>query len=258
MKGVRMVLLKRFVCIVLVLSLANLTAAFAQESALSEEQVKEQLSFITNALDAGQPRARTWLYGWIAGYSTGAVTMGILAGAHWNDTKLVGGIPVRDRGFAQDMLVGGATFALGVVGLVIDPFVPATAPRKLRSLPETTSTERLAKLRRAEELLRECARRERSGRSLATHLMNAGANAAAGVVTAAAFKRPWTDGLITFATGEAVSLLNIFSQPMRATRDLKKYEAGFPENGGASIPARSEPRWSLGVWPGGVSFRLQF
>jgi hypothetical protein len=258
MKGVRMVLLKRFTCIVLVLSLANLTAVFSQETGLSDEQVKERLRFITSALDAGQPRAGTWWYGWIAGYSAGAVGMGVLAGLHWNDTELVGDETVPDRGFAQDMLVGGATFALGVVGLVVDPFVPATAPRKLRSMPETTSTERLTKLRRAEELLRECARREKYGRSLGTHLMNAGANAVAGVVTAAAFKRPWTDGLITFATGEAVSLLNIFSQPMRATRDLKKYETGYPGPGGAACTGPAGPEWSLSAWPGGVSFRLRF
>ncbi len=246
---------KSFASTVLVILLANLSVAYAQEASPSDEQVKARLAFISGALDAGQPRAGTWLYGWIAAYSAGAVTMGVLAGAHWNDTKLVGDLTVRDRGFAQDMLVGGATFALGVVGLVMDPFVPATAARKLRPLPEGTSMERLAKLKRAEELLRQCARREKDGRSLKTHLMNAGVNAAAGVVTAAAFKRPWTDGLITFATGEAVSLLNIFTQPMRATRDLKRYEAGDLGTSGVSTPART---WSLGVWPGGVSFRLQF
>ena len=244
--------------IALTLQLVTSGIAQAQGTAPSDEQVKGRLGFITNALNAGQPRAKTWWYGWIAGYSAGAVAMGVLAGAHWNDTELVGGIPVRDRGFAEDMLVGSATFALGVAGLLIDPFVPATAARKLRPLPEATPMERLAKLRRAEELLGQCARREKDGRSLKTHLMNAGVNAAAGVVTAAAFKRPWTDGLITFATGEAVSLLNIFTQPMRATRDLKRYEAGYSGNDGASRPVPSERKWSLGVWPGGLSFRLQF
>jgi hypothetical protein len=251
---------KSFALIVLVILLANLTAAYAQEAALSDEQVKERLGFITNALNAGQPGAKRWWYGWIAAYSAGAVTMGVLAATNWNepDLQTFAPVPEPDRGFAQDMLVGGATFALGVAGLLIDPFVPATAARKLAPLPETTTMERLEKLRRAEELLRQCARREKGGRSLKTHLLNAGVNAAAGVVTAAAFKRPWTDGLITFATGEAISLLNIFSQPMRATRDLKKYEAGDPGNSRASITARPERRWSLGVWPGGLSFRLQF
>jgi hypothetical protein len=255
MKGVRMNRSKSFASIVLIILLAHLSVAYAQEASPSDEQVKARLAFISGALNAGQPRAKTWSYGWIAAYSAGAVTMGVLAGVHWNDTELVGGLPVRDREFAQDMLVGSATFALGVAGLLVDPFVPATAARKLRPLPEATPMERLAKLRRAEELLRQCARREKDGRSLKTHLMNAGVNAAAGVVTAAAFKRPWTDGLITFVTGEAVSLLNIFSQPMRATRDLKKYEAGDLGNNGVSTPART---WSLGVWPCGLSFRLQF
>jgi hypothetical protein len=235
--------------IALALQLVASGIARAQETALSDEQVKARLTFVADALSAGQPRAKTWWYGWIAGYSAGAVTMGVLAATNWKEP---------DRGFAQDMLVGSATFALGVAGLLIDPFVPATAARKLRPLPEATPVERLEKLRRAEELLRQCARREKDGRSLKTHLMNAGVNAAAGVVTAAAFKRPWTDGLFTFATGEAVSLLNIFSQPMRATRDLKRYEAGYPGNDGVSIPAQPECRWSLGVWPGGLSFRLQF
>lgn len=250
--------LRQFAFIAVVLLLVNLTAVYAQETALSDEQVKARLDFITGALKAGQPRAGTWLYGWLTVYSAGAVAGGILAGTHWNDTELVGGIPVPDRGFAQDMLVGSATFALGVAGLLIDPFVPATAPRKLRPLPETTAAERLVKMRRAEELLRQCARREKDGRSLKTHLMNAGVNAAAGVVTAAAFKRPWTDGLITFATGEAVSLLNIFTQPMRATRDLRKYEADHSGDDGTSWSGTPERKWSLGIWPGGFSFRLQF
>jgi hypothetical protein len=246
--------------IALTLQLVTAGVARAQEIALSDEQVKVRLAFITGALAAGQPRARTWSYGWIAGYSAGAVTMGVLAATNWNEPEVqtFAPVPEPDRGFAQDMLVGGATFALGVVGLAIDPFVPATAARKLGPLPEATAGERLVKLRRAEELLRRCARRERDGRGLKTHLMNAGVNAAAGVVTAAAFKRPWTDGLITFATGEAVSLLNIFTQPMRASRDLKRYEAGVPGRSGASIPSPPEIQWSLGVWPGGLSFRLQF
>jgi len=228
---------------------ANAAAVYAQQAAPSDEQVKERLAFLTKALEDGQPGAKRWWYGWIAGFSAGAATMGVLAATEWETA------PDVDNSFAQDMLVGSATFALGVVGLVIDPFTPATAATKLRPLPETTELERQAKLKRAEELLRECARREKSGRSLTTHLLNVGVNAAAGVVTVVAFDRPATDGLITFATGEAISLLNIFSQPMRATRDLKKYEAGYP-----AAPAAAAPRvtWSLSVFPGGFGLHVAF
>ena len=101
--------LKNFASIVLIILLANLSVAYAQEASPSDAQVKARLAFVADALNAGQPRAKAWWYGWIAVYSAGAVTMGVLAGAHWNDTELVGGIPVRDRGFAEDMLVGSAT-----------------------------------------------------------------------------------------------------------------------------------------------------
>jgi len=248
-----MIHLKRAASVLLVATLAFAAAGYGQEAALTDAQATERLGFITKALEAGQPRARTWLYGWLVGYSAGAATMGVLAASTWEsdvDTLL----PVDNSG-AQDMLVGSATFALGVVGLVMDPFTPATAAKKLRALPETSPAERQAKLARAEELLRECARRERAGRSLTTHLLNAGVNAAAGVVTVAAFDRPFADGLVTFAIGEAVSLLNIFTQPMRATRDLRKYEAGYPA---ASAPAAPRATWSLSVRPGSLCFRLQF
>ena len=234
----------------LIVLLAGAVPAFAQDASLADDQVTARLGFIAGALEAGQPRARTWWYGWIGGCSAGAIAMGILSATSWKAEV--------DNSFAQDMLVGGATAALGAVGLVIDPFDPVTAARRLRRLPETTSLERRAKLERAEELLRECARRERAGRGLTTHLLNVGVNAAAGAVTAAAFKRPWTDGLVTFAAGEAVSLLNIFTQPMRATRDLRKYESGSWSRGAPVAAARPDAVWSLGFWPGGVSFRMTF
>jgi hypothetical protein len=240
---------KHVAAIALALFVANAAAVFAQDAAFSDDQVKERLAFITNALEAGQPGARRWWYGWIGGYAAGAATMGVLAATDWKTG------PDVDNSFAQDMLVGGSTFALGVVGLVMDPFTPANAAKKLGRLPETSAAERLAKLKQAEELLRKCAKREKSGRSLTTHLLNAGVNAAAGIVTVAAFDRPAGDGLTTFAIGEAVSLLNIFTQPMRAVRDLKKYEAGYPAGAAAEAPRLT---WSLTAWPGGVGLRLQF
>jgi hypothetical protein len=242
----------------LVLVLANAAAVTAQDVALSDKQTQERLTFITRALESGQPAARRWWYGWIAGYAAGAATMGVLAATNWEtqpDVVTFAPVPEVDNSFAQDMLVGGATFALGVVGLVMDPFTPAGAAKKLSAYPETSAAERLAKLRRAEELLRQCARREKAGRGLVTHLLNAGVNAAAGVVTVVAFDRPAGDGLTTFAIGEAVSLLNIFTQPMRAVRDLKRYEAGYPAAAAGEAPRLT---WSLTAWPGGVGLRLQF
>lgn len=248
------------VAIALVLQFVPSGMARAQETGtLPDDQVQQRLTHIESVLKAGQPRAGTWYYGWIAAYSVGAVAGGILAGSHWTDTKEgTGGETVRDREFAESMLVGGATFVLGVGALVINPFTPATAAKKLGRLPGNTAEERQAKLRQAEDLLRKCARRELAGRSLGTHLLNIGGNVAAGIVTKTVFKQSWTNALVAFASGEAVSLLNIYTQPMRATRDLKDYEAKYLGQKGASGLAPQERKWTLSGWPGGLTFRLEF
>ena len=108
------------------------------------------------------------------------------------------------------------------------------------------------KLRRAEELLLSVRRAREAGPEFDDPSLNAGVNAAAGIVTKAAFDQSWGSALITFATGQAVSLLNIFTQPMRATRDLKRYEkrATWPRN---RLLLRAS--WSLSLWPGGIGFR---
>jgi len=237
-----------------------MNAAWAQKAAeSSDDQIKVRLRFIESALGSAQPHAQTWLDGWIAGYGAGAMTMVSLANAHWNDVKLDEySQPVADRDFAEDMLVGGLTFALGVGGMVIDPFVPAYGPDSLWLMPEGTPEERRLKLIKAEELLRECAKREKRGRGWSTHLLNLGVNAAAGLVTVLAFDRPWYDGLITFASGEAVSLVNIFTQPRRAIRDLKNYEVGYLGKRGTYIQPLREARVYLGLFPGGFSVGLRF
>ncbi len=253
--------LRRCPCRLLLVLGISWVAAFGQEPAGPPDgQVNERLTFIEDALSSGQPRAKTWWYGWIAGYSAGAVAMGGLAVGHWNDTMLDPQTQrrVHDRDLAEDMLVGSCTFALGVGALLFDPFVPASGPNGLRPLPEGTPEERRLKLEKAEELLRECARREKEGRGWLTHLLNIGANAAAGLVTVWAFERPWSDGLLTFATGEAVSLLNIFSQPRRAVRDLSNYEVKYLGKRGTYF----NPEGRMGIqWtprPGGFSLRLSF
>jgi hypothetical protein len=255
--------LKKIFCLAFFMVFVASGAAFAQsQTTLSDEQVKERLGFVENALSLAQPAAKTWWYGWISAYSAGAVVQGILAGAHWNDVKVVedaqGSRKVRDRGFAEDMLVGGVTCALGAGNLLVNPFLPAYGPNKLRSLPEDMPAERLMKLQKAEELLRQCARREEEGRGWLTHLLNLGVNAVAGVVTAAAFRRPWYDGVITFATNEAVSLLNIYTQPRRAVRDLENYEIRYLGRRGAPQREPSGGTWFFSIVPGGFSVGARF
>jgi hypothetical protein len=255
-------MMSRFLClgvvIALILQLIPSGLARAQKAAVTDEEVKERLGYIENALNAGQPRAGTWWYGWIAAYLTSAVAEGILAGSHWADTKLENGETVHNREFAKVMLIGTATSAIDVGSLFINPFVPVYAPGKLSSLPESTPEERRAKLEKAEELLRRCARCESSGRSWTTHLLTIGGNAAGTLVTKAVVHLSWGNAFLTFATSEAASLVNIFTQPTRATRDLNDYETKYLGKNGISLPGGPEHKWTLGVWPGGATIRYDF
>ncbi len=236
----------------LALTAALTGGIFARQAAdLSDDQVKERLGFLESALTSAQPRAKFWWYGWIAGYSGAALVQAGLAAANWDKTG-------DDKDFAEDMLVGGVTCALGSAGLLISPFVPAYKPGSLRNLPEGTLEDRQAKLIKAEELLRECAERERKGRGWLTHGLNLGVNAAAGLVTVLVFDRPWSEGLLTLAISESVSLLNIFSQPRRAQRDLKNYEIKFLGKPGTYREGTAGPTWYFGVHPGGLSFGIRF
>ena len=241
----------------LVLALAAPGLARGQAAAPSDDQVKERLAFIETALKAGQPRAETWFYGWLGAYSVGTLAGGILGGSHWADTKIEKGETVNDRESAEGLLVGGATFLLGVGSLLVDPFSPALVPDELRAAPETTAEERRAKLERAEKMLRDCAQREIRGRSLTTHLLNIGANAAGAVIIKAAFKQSWGSALVNFVSGEAFSLLNIFTQPMRAARDLKDYEAKY-QGGKEPTPPAPAAKWSLSASPFGFTLRYEF
>lgn len=236
----------------LALTVALTGGALAEQTAvLSDEQVKERLGFLENALESAQPRARLWWYGWIAGYSGAAILQGTLAAANWDKKG-------DDRDFAEDMLVGGATCALGSAGLLISPFVPAYGPSGLGSMPEGTPEERQAKLLRAEELMRECAQREKEGRGWLTHGLNLGVNVAAGLVTVLVFDRPWSEGLVTLAISESVSLLNIFTQPRRAQRDLKNYEIRYLGKPGTYREGASSPTLYFSVLPGGISLGVRF
>ena len=178
-------------------------------------------------------------------FSRGRRPWAILAGSHWDDEKLEGAETVPDREFAEDMLVGGATFALGVGGHAHRP-VRAGDGRAEAAVPAGDDVHGTAGEARAGP--RSCCASapaaRRAGRSLKTHLLNAGVNAAAGIVTAVAFERSWgRRAHHASPIGEAVSLLNIFTQPMRATRDLKKYESGSVAAGALR---RSRPRSGSG------------
>jgi hypothetical protein len=248
------------------LLVAGIDTAFAQNqpapAVINDAEVKERISYIEKALFSQQLGAQVWWYGWISAYTAGATVQLSLAGTHWTDWEYdhhpLHTRKVKDQKFAQDMLVGGLTCVFGVGGKLVFPFKPAYLPDRLRSMPDGTQAERLAKLTAAEDILKQCAQTEEDGWGWLTHVLNLAVNMGAGLTVVYAFNRPWTDGLMAFAQGEAVSLLDIFTQPRFAIRDLKKYNAKYRGNqkGAGSDPYENELFFTL--CPGGIMLGMKF
>jgi len=203
---------------------------------LTDRAVTNRIAFIQQALDEGQRPANLWWYGWLAGYT--AATAGQLAvRSDSNDEK--------ER---QDMLVGAGTTALGAVGQLIAPMPAGYLPARLRAMSADTPEARRAKLTAAEEFLRRSAARESMGKSWQVHAIAGAVNLAAGLVIWKHYDRSSSDGLLTFAVGQLISEVQIFTQPTKAVRDLRTYEqrADWEQ---ADAAATSHRTWYVGIGP---------
>jgi len=220
------------------------SSVMAQQASISDAEVTSRINHIQNVLDAGQTAANVWWWGWLAGY--GALTVGQM-GVYYG---------VDDRELRQDMVVGAATTFLGMVGQVIDDMEPGYLPDRLRLMPGDTPEQRRQKLASAEEFLRLCAQREIDGRSWYTHALAFVVNAGAGLFTWLYFERPFLDGLINFAIGQAISEIQIFTQPTRAIRDFQDYERRY--NAVQSFNNRGSDDWYFAVFPGGFVAGYRF
>ncbi len=79
-----------------------------------------------------------------------------------------------------------------------------------------------------------------------------------GLTTVLAFNRPWTDGLITFGESEAVSLLNIFTQPRKNLKALKGYEAKYKGGDSTGYGDGYDNEIFFTLVPGGVGIGMKF
>ena len=202
-----------FIVIVLpVLLLATNLAACNDTNALSDREVANRLEYIRKALDDGEMVANVWWYGWFICSVVATVGQAVIYSQSNNENQ------------RQDMLVGTGSTALGVVGQFITPMAAGYLPMRLRAIPDSTPKARRIKLVTAEAFLRRSAAVEKQGRSWQTHAITGVVNLAAGLVIWRCYNRSASDGLVTFAVGQIISEIQIFTQPMKAIRDLREYE----------------------------------
>lgn len=205
---------------------------------IPDAAVRERIGFLQQRFDEGQGSAKTWWWGWLWGYAgitTAQMAVYFAVPADSEDNKTT-----RDI-----MLVGAASSFLGVIGQIITPMTPAYAGDELRGLPESTTQQRAAKLRRGEALLKESAEREEFGRSWIAHGACVVVNLGAGLIIWQGMHHSFTDGLVNFGAGMLISEIQIFTQPMRAVHDLAEYRRRYGE--GAVTSLRRQSDWYLQV-----------
>jgi hypothetical protein len=228
---------------VLLVSVGRIAAQGAP--APSDAEVTNRLAYIQRSLDDGGKAADLWWHGWLIGY--GVATFG----------QVAAGTGTHDTTQKQDLLVGAATSGLGAIGQVVFPLDAGSLAVQLRAMSAGTAEARRAKLATAERFLRRSAAQEALGRSWKAHATAAVVNLAAGLVVWRHYDRPARDGLLTFALGQLVSEVQIFTQPTKAIRDLREYErrSDFERAAAGGGPQRS---WYVRPSPGGFLVGCRF
>ena len=236
---------KPFMAMLSVFIFTSLLSPVYSQKTLGDTVVTERLHTLEQMLAHGKSNANTWWYGWLIGYSAATVVQGaIMLTSDSRDTR-------------QDMALGGVTTILGVAGQLITPNDPGSAPGKLDEMPENTAEEKIRKLEKAELLLKQCAERERSGRSWQQHALVGVVDLASGFTTWFGFHRNALAGIENFGLNTLVAEVQIFTQPTQAMKDYKAYlnkYSGLQSSGSKNC----EIRMFVFAVPGGMGVRLIF
>ena len=206
-----------------------------------DASVSARLAWIERVLDREEASMRLWRGSWLAIY--GGVTL-------LNASLLATANSAPDR--VNDAVSGGKA-AVAFVFTLASPATALSANGILRAMPMETPAGRLARLRRAEALLRTIAKEERDGRSWFPLVGGALLNVGGAWLTWAAYKGSGGLGWFGLLSGFAVGQVQVFTQPTGAIRAHAAYlRAGYA--------ARADPGidLSLVAAPNGLGLRGSF
>jgi hypothetical protein len=190
---------------------------------LARIDAEVRLRFIRERLRVEARRARIWSWSWAGIYT------GLTAG------QLIP-VPFVSRGQRPDLYVGAGASFIGLIPLVVMPLSvmhdQKWLERRLASAPP--GTHECVLLAEAETLLLRDAKNEAFGRSEVVHLGNVVVNMIVFSIIGAGFGH-WASAALSMATGVVVGEAMIFTQPVGAVDDLRRYRAG--DFGPAAAPA---------------------
>lgn len=220
-------------------------STLAQAQEIPDVIVHQRIDFLQKSINSDQNGTIKWWVGWMAGY--GALTAG--QAAIWYSSE--------ETNLRQDMATGAATTFLGMIGQFVSVYQPQRFATKFSQLPEGTPAERLSKMMQMEKFLTDRSALEVESRKWKAHLPSLGVNLASGLVTWVGFRRTVWDGIANFALNCVISESQIWTQPLRAKKELKRYHEKF---GGTETTGiyRREINYNFIVSAGGAGIRVVF
>jgi hypothetical protein len=199
---------------IIVLGTASADAAApapADHARLSDAQIDQRIQFLEQRLDDSRTHGQIWYWGWMTVNAGSMVGNGVVAATRsQHDDKVNYG-------------TGAVLGAIGVADQLLRPLEARYGADPVRSLPETTREQKLAKLSAAEDQLRRNAERAEQRTQVVPYLGNAGLSLAAGLVVGL-----WGEtgsGIQTGVSTLVGGTLNLWTQPGRPAQDWDDYLA---------------------------------
>jgi hypothetical protein len=212
---------------------------------IPDSVIMERIHLIEQMLARSKPGVERWWIGWLGAYGVATIGQGAVA------------LTSNNESLREDMYLGAATTLLGVAGQLLTPLLPPYKTDRLAKITEDTHEARLQKLKNAEELLKECARREKSGRSWQMHAVTGAVNLCGGLIVWHGFKRNVWAGVQNFALNTIITEAQIWTQPTRAVKDYRNYCKMYIDGEKPGAP-KPNAKWLISAGPGMVSLKVVF
>jgi hypothetical protein len=229
----------------LLLSAGLLIFHHSKAGDLKETETTQRIEFLKKCLQNDQDGTRLWWYGWLAGYGSATIGQGAVY------------FTSSETSTKQDMALGAATCFVGFAGQFVSPFQPGKFMRQFEQMPEVTEEERSNKLKQMEKFLAQKSEMEINARKWKAHVIPTAVNLASGLVTWIGFHRTVWDGVVNFGLNCVITESQIWSQPVRARKGLKRYCESFGKTGLSGMSQR-DIRCNFMVTASGAGLKVIF
>ena len=204
--------------------------------ALSDSELDARTAFIMERLDAGKTHAQRWQWGW-----TGAYASGIVIGTGR-------AIATSDSANRVDYITTAVKATIGTTRLLVQKHPGRHGAEELKYMKTATRRDKIARLKRAEELFQEVAKKAEERKNWKAHAGNVFLNAAGAGVTWAFGDSD--DAYKNLAIGLIVGEAHIWSAPWRGPQDVEDYQVRFGMKSGSRFD------WKLVPTVGGAAVQV--